>query len=141
MDRFRQMAIAGVFLAAAGAAWAQDKAVSAPGFDADACAKHCQGMAASHQKIRESHRAMEAKTASAWKEIRAAVDEAKKARGEKKIARIRTANGYSLTIAGSLAVVEHLMKNKLAGGAYTPSKLVGADLVTHLPESGPLQIV
>jgi len=67
--------------------------------------------------------------------------EASNARGEKKIARIRTANGYSLTIAGSLAVVEHLMKNKLAGGAYTPSKLVGADLVTHLPESGPLQIV
>lgn len=67
--------------------------------------------------------------------------EASNARGEKKIAHIRTANGYSLTITGSLAVVEHLMKNKLVGGAYTPSKLVGADLVTHLPESGPLQIV
>ena len=67
--------------------------------------------------------------------------EASNARGEKKIARIRTANGYSLTVTGSLAVVEHVMNNKLAGGAYTPSKLVGADLVTRLPESGPLQIV
>ena len=67
--------------------------------------------------------------------------EASNARGEKKIARIRTANGYSLTITGSLAVVEHVMNNKLAGGAYTPSTLVGADLVTRLPESGPLQIV
>ena len=67
--------------------------------------------------------------------------EASNARGEKKIARIRTANGYSLTVTGSLAVVEYLMKNKVAGGAYTPSRLVGADLVMRLPESGPLQIV
>lgn len=62
------------------------------------------------------------------------------AKGEKKTARIKTANGYSLTITGSLAVVEFLLKNKPAGGSYTPSKLVGADLVTLLPESGPLMI-
>ncbi|WP_175753698.1 saccharopine dehydrogenase family protein [Burkholderia ambifaria] len=62
------------------------------------------------------------------------------ARGEKKTARIRTANGYSLTITGSLAVVEHLMAGRPAGGAYTPARLVGADLVTRLPGSGPLQL-
>jgi len=67
--------------------------------------------------------------------------EASNARGEKKTARIRTANGYSLTITGSLAVIEHMMKNKPAGGAYTPSRLVDPDLVTRLPESGPLEIV
>lgn len=67
--------------------------------------------------------------------------EASNARGEKKTARIRTANGYSLTITGSLAVIEHLMKNKPAGGAYTPSRLVDPDLVTRLPGSGPLEIV
>lgn len=61
-------------------------------------------------------------------------------RGEKKTARIRTANGYSLTITGSLAVIEHLMENQPTGGAYTPSKLVGAGLVTRLPESGDLLI-
>jgi len=66
--------------------------------------------------------------------------EAINAKGQKRTARIRTANGYSLTISGSLAVVEHLMKHKPAGGAYTPSKLVGADLVTRLPGSGPLSI-
>lgn len=66
--------------------------------------------------------------------------EATNARGEKKTARIRTANGYSLTITGSLAVIDYLMQNQPAGGAYTPSKLVGADLVTSLPESGPMQI-
>ncbi len=37
--------------------------------------------------------------------------------GEKKTARIRTANGYRLTITGSLAVVEHLMADRRAGGA------------------------
>ena len=62
------------------------------------------------------------------------------AKGETKTARIRTANGYSLTITGSLAVSEFVLKNDLAGGAYTPSTLVGAQLVTKLPESGPLQI-
>ncbi|CAD5110439.1 saccharopine dehydrogenase family protein [Zestomonas carbonaria] len=67
--------------------------------------------------------------------------EAVNARGESRTARIRTANGYSLTITGSLAVVEYLMKHQPAGGAYTPARLVGADLVTNLPESGPLQIV
>jgi short subunit dehydrogenase-like uncharacterized protein len=66
--------------------------------------------------------------------------EATNAKGEKKTARIRTANGYSLTVTGSLAVVDFLLKNKPAGGSYTPSKLVGADLVTLLPDSGPLTI-
>lgn len=66
--------------------------------------------------------------------------EATNGRGERKTARIKTANGYSLTMTGSLAVVAHLMENQPAGGAYTPSRLVGADLVTRLPESGPLEI-
>jgi len=66
--------------------------------------------------------------------------EARNAKGEVKTARIRTANGYSLTITGSLAVVEHLLSKQPEGGAYTPSRLVGADLVTRLPGSGELQI-
>ncbi|HZW11824.1 MAG TPA: saccharopine dehydrogenase NADP-binding domain-containing protein [Noviherbaspirillum sp.] len=66
--------------------------------------------------------------------------EAVNAKGRKKTARIRTANGYSLTVTGSLAVVEHLLANRPAGGMYTPSRLVGADLVTRLPGSGPLVI-
>ena len=66
--------------------------------------------------------------------------EATNARGETKVARIRTANGYSLTASASLAVVEHLLGNAPAGGAYTPSRLMGQDLVTRLPGSGPLRI-
>ena len=66
--------------------------------------------------------------------------EATNSRSETKVARIRTANGYSLTVTGSLAVVEHLLGAPPAGGAYTPSRLMGRDLVSRLPGSGPLQI-
>ena len=50
------------------------------------------------------------------------------------------ANGYSLTIAGSLAVAEYLMSHRPEGGAYTPAKLVGVDLVTGLPGSGGMEV-
>lgn len=66
--------------------------------------------------------------------------EVRNARGEKRTARIKTANGYSLTVTGSLAVVEHVLTANPPGGAYTPSRLVDADLVKQLPGSGPLTI-
>ena len=62
------------------------------------------------------------------------------ARGEKKTARIRTANGYAITVTGALAVVEYLLVNRPRGGTYTPSRLMGADLVTKLPGSSALTI-
>jgi len=37
-------------------------------------------------------------------------------------------------------VVEHVLAHDVPGGAYTPAKLIGADLVTRLPDSGPMQI-
>lgn len=67
--------------------------------------------------------------------------EAKNAKGDVRTARIRTANGYSLTITGALAVTDHVLKNQPAGGAYTPSRLVDAELVTRLPGSGTLTII
>jgi short subunit dehydrogenase-like uncharacterized protein len=66
--------------------------------------------------------------------------EATNAKGAKKTARIRTENGYSVTVTGSLAVVDFLGKTPPAGGSYTPAKLAGADLITRLPGSGPLRI-
>jgi short subunit dehydrogenase-like uncharacterized protein len=62
------------------------------------------------------------------------------ARGDKRTARIKTANGYSLTVTGALAVVEHLLAHDMPGGTYTPATLIGPDLVTRLPGSGPMQI-
>ncbi len=64
--------------------------------------------------------------------------EARNAAGVMKTARIKTANGYSLTVTGALAVTEFLLRNEVRGGAYTPAKLMGAELVTRLPDSGPL---
>jgi short subunit dehydrogenase-like uncharacterized protein len=66
--------------------------------------------------------------------------EATNARGDQRTARIKTANGYSLTVTGALTVVEHLMANSVPGGTYTPARLIGPDLVTRLPGSGPLEM-
>ena len=66
--------------------------------------------------------------------------EARNAAGTTKIARIRVANGYALTISGSLAVIDFLGLNRVPGGYYTPSLLCGADLVQRLPGSGSLRI-
>jgi len=62
------------------------------------------------------------------------------AKGEKRTARIRTANGYAVTVTGALAVIDHLLRDRPSGGTYTPSQLMGADLVTKLPGSSALII-
>ncbi|MFC1397817.1 saccharopine dehydrogenase family protein [Acinetobacter lactucae] len=66
--------------------------------------------------------------------------EARNSRGEIKTARIQTENAYSLTVNGSLTVVNYLLKNTVKGGTYTPAKLMGYKLVTELPGSGSLII-
>lgn len=66
--------------------------------------------------------------------------EARNARGECKVARVHTANVYSLTIYGALTVVDYLLQVRPAGGTYTPARLLGADLVTDLPGSGALKV-
>ncbi len=63
------------------------------------------------------------------------------AAGKTVTARLDTANGYSLTITGSLAVVSHLLGNTSAGGYYTPSKLVGVGLAEALPGSGSVTFI
>lgn len=59
--------------------------------------------------------------------------EVKNIQGDSKNIRITTANGYTLTVAGSLAVAEYLLKTRLKGGYKTPSQLMGADFITRLP--------
>jgi len=59
---------------------------------------------------------------------------------EKYVARIEVANGYALTVTGSLAVVDYVLSNKVKGGYYTPSQLAGVDLVRDLPGSGELML-
>lgn len=61
-------------------------------------------------------------------------------RGERRTARIVTANGYALTVTGSLAVVEYLLGRPRAAGYHTPSTLMGSGFVSTLPGSGPIRI-
>jgi hypothetical protein len=82
MFRFKTMILSGLMLGAA-AAWAQEKTPAPAPMD-EACAKRCQ-------KGMGDHKAMMEKNAAAWKEIRAAVEDAKKAKGDKKIADLETA--------------------------------------------------
>lgn len=66
--------------------------------------------------------------------------EATNAQGQTRTARIQTANGYALTVTGSLAMVDHVLGQNPAGGAYTPSMLAGAGLIERLPGSGKIAI-
>ncbi len=66
--------------------------------------------------------------------------EARNASGQIKTVRIKTANGYSLTIEGSVAVAKHLLSASVQGGAATPSKLMGTDFVTTLRGSGAFEL-
>lgn len=58
--------------------------------------------------------------------------------GQVKVARMKTTNGYDLTVTGSLEFVSHLLSHRPAGGFYTPSQLLGADLIGKLPGCGPM---
>lgn len=67
--------------------------------------------------------------------------EVRNAKGEIKTARIKTANAYSLTVTGALTITQHLLQQAPeAGGAYTPSLLMGKSLVEQLPGSGTITI-
>ncbi|KTD77170.1 saccharopine dehydrogenase family protein [Legionella waltersii] len=59
--------------------------------------------------------------------------EVKNAREVSITMRFKTANGYALTVAGSLAVAEYLLNNTVEGGYKTPSQLMGSDFISKLP--------
>lgn len=61
-------------------------------------------------------------------------------RGERRIGRVQTANGYDLTVNGSLAVMEHLLAYKGPGGYFTPARLCGPELVEGLPGSTQIKL-
>jgi len=67
--------------------------------------------------------------------------EVRNAAGEVRTARIRTANGYDVTIHGALAVARTLLsRTEGAFGTLTPARLCGVELMTGLPGSGPLDV-
>lgn len=66
--------------------------------------------------------------------------EARNAKGETRTARLRTANGYTVTVEASLGIVEHLLKNGAPAGYRTPSQIVGADFAGRLRGSTPIAL-
>ena len=66
--------------------------------------------------------------------------EARNAAGQTKIARLKTANGYSLTVESSLGILDCVLTQDRPPGYATPSMLVSADFVSRLPGSSPIRI-
>ena len=67
--------------------------------------------------------------------------EAVNAQGQRRTARVKTVNGYSLTVPGALAVLHHVLTHDVPAGFCTPSRLMGPELVSQLPGGGPITIV
>jgi short subunit dehydrogenase-like uncharacterized protein len=65
---------------------------------------------------------------------------AENAAGTRRVARIRTANGYDVTVHGSLAVAQFVLERNGGGGTFTPSMLMGRKFVEQLPGSGAIQM-
>ncbi len=59
--------------------------------------------------------------------------EAKDLSGRCKQIRIVSLNGYSLTVFGSLAIVERLIAEGFSPGCWTPARIMGADFILGLP--------
>lgn len=66
--------------------------------------------------------------------------EAVNAAHEKRVARIRVANGYVVTVHAALAILERVLKEPTLAGFFTPAKLMGARFIETLPGSSPLRI-
>ncbi len=66
--------------------------------------------------------------------------EARNARGDRKVARLRTSNAYTVTVDASLGIVAHVLANGGMAGFHTPSQLVGADFAASLPGSTPIVV-
>jgi short subunit dehydrogenase-like uncharacterized protein len=68
-----------------------------------------------------------------WAEVRNAA-------GERRTAKLETANGYRLTADGTIMAVQYLLTNAPPGGYYTPSMLLGARCVERLPGSTSIRV-
>lgn len=67
--------------------------------------------------------------------------EAQNPAGKKVVARVKTANGYDVTVHGTLLAVRHLLANEnVHPGYYTPARLLGDHCVEQLPGSGSIEI-
>ncbi len=62
-------------------------------------------------------------------------------RGDVKTAHLVTANGYDLTVTGSIGIVQYLLSGEdVPSGYRTASQLMGADYVCSLPGSSEIKL-
>ncbi len=66
--------------------------------------------------------------------------EARNAAGQVRTARLRTSNGYALTVQSALGIMERVLREQAEAGFRTPTMLVGADFVTTLPNCSTIRI-
>src|SRR5215469_3835379 len=66
--------------------------------------------------------------------------EVRNAAGERRTAKLETANGYRLTADGTITAAQYLLTNAPPGGYYTPSMLLGARCVERLPGSSCIRL-
>jgi short subunit dehydrogenase-like uncharacterized protein len=66
--------------------------------------------------------------------------EVRNAAGETRTARVRTANGYSVTVNTSLGILTEVLRHGTAPGYTTPALLVGPDFISTLPGSTPIRL-
>lgn len=60
--------------------------------------------------------------------------------GESRTGYLKTANGYDVTVHGSLGVVRKLLAEKVTPGCITPARLMGKAYISTLPGSSPIYI-
>jgi short subunit dehydrogenase-like uncharacterized protein len=78
-------------------------------------------------------REREATPTAVWGEVR-------DASGRTLVARVQTANGYTVTVHGALGIVERLLGAPAGAGAWTPARLMGSRYVESLPGSSRIRI-
>jgi short subunit dehydrogenase-like uncharacterized protein len=66
--------------------------------------------------------------------------EVRNAAGQRRTAKLETANGYRLTTDGTIMAVQYLLTNAPPGGYYTPSMLLGPRCVEQLPGSTSIRV-
>jgi short subunit dehydrogenase-like uncharacterized protein len=66
--------------------------------------------------------------------------EVRNAAGERRTAKLETANGYRLTADGTMMAVQYLLTRAPSGGYHTPSMLLGARAVEQLPGSTSIRV-
>jgi short subunit dehydrogenase-like uncharacterized protein len=59
--------------------------------------------------------------------------EVKNKKGKIESGYFQVANGYDVTGYGAMFFAKNIMENKFAGGYYTPSLLLGSDILESLP--------